>query len=276
MPANINLQVLYRRIGKNIFYLRKEKGLTQEKLAEKLSIYNQSLISQYEHGKKQLTLEKITEFCDFFDVSLSEMLFSDFQGRMKKDEGLGFAEGQTLGPIKKCAGKTYYGYYIGEQNSGESSFQSKIVHFELDILNPISTHEAAVKLYLNGRDKSYISGTVHMDETYAYISCHDWEKDSFWHLTFYYHRKRQRSSYQGGVAMLQTLDFHLLPVCQLCVISINAISEKRFPELINLLKIGSGGRERLSNREFSSSSVLRLTKGKDKSVFNWLTENVKI
>lgn len=276
MLSNTDLRVLYKRIGKNIFYLRKEKRLTQEKLAEELSIYNQSLISQYEHGKKQLTLEKISEFCDFFDVSLSEMLFSDFQDRIKENEELGFAEERISGPIKKCAGKTYYGYYIGEQNSGDSSFQSKVVCFELDIFNPISTHEATVKLYPNGRDKPYICGTAHLDETYAYISCHDWEKDSFWHLTFYYHRKRQGSSYQGGAAMLQTLDFHLLPICQLCIISINAISEKRFPELINLLKIDSGERKRLSNREFSSSSILRLTKGKDKSVFNWLTENVKI
>lgn len=276
MSQNIDLQALYERVGNNISYLRKKRDLTQEKLADNLNIHSQSLISQYERAKKQLTLEKIAEFCLFFDVSLSDMLFSDLKDEAKKDEQIDFVVESIIGPIKKCANRTYYGYYLKEQNNGKSSFQTELANFEIDILNATSSHEAPVKLYLYGRDKPYINGTIHMDETYAYIVCHDWEKDWFWHLTFYYHRKRQGLRYQGGMAMLQTLDYHLLPICQLCIVSINAISAKHRVDLQNKLKVDAKAKGKLSNREFSSSAILRLTKEKDKDLFMWLTDKVKI
>lgn len=276
MSQNIDLQTIYKIVGNNISYLRKKRNLTQEELACSLNIHSQSLISQYERAKKQLTLEKITDFCQFFDVSLSKMLFSDLSGEEKNNNQIDATSEITSGPIKKCANRTYYGYYLKEQNGGKSNFLVGLANFEIDILNATSSHEAPVELYLDGRDKPCINGTIHMDETYAYIMCHDWEKDWFWHLTFYYHRKRQSLHYQGGMAMLQTLDYHLLPICQLCIISINAISAKHRISLQDKLKIDAKAKGKLSSRELSSSAILRLTKEKDRNIYMWLTENVKI
>ena len=56
------LQKVYKRVGANISYLRKQRNLTQESLAAELNISSQALISQYENARKALTLEKIMEF----------------------------------------------------------------------------------------------------------------------------------------------------------------------------------------------------------------------
>ena len=69
------LQELYKRVGANISHLRKQRNLTQESLAADLNISSQALISQYENARKALTLEKIMEFCAYFNVPLDKILF---------------------------------------------------------------------------------------------------------------------------------------------------------------------------------------------------------
>ena len=71
------LQKVYKRVGANISYLRKQRNLTQESLAAELNISSQALISQYENARKALTLEKIMEFCAYFNVPLEKILLSD-------------------------------------------------------------------------------------------------------------------------------------------------------------------------------------------------------
>ena len=122
MDTDYNLQELYERVGRNIAYLRKCKKLTQEEFAYHLNIHSQALVSQYEHAKKSLTLERIIEFCSFFEVPLEDMLFRDFlyieQIKLSNNEV------KTTTPIQKCAGNTYYGYYLKEQNKGCSEFSA--------------------------------------------------------------------------------------------------------------------------------------------------------
>ena len=69
---------LYKRIGKKIATLRKENSMTQEQLAEKLSITVKHC-SSVERGLSSLSLEKLIYVSDLFDVSLDYLVrdFSD-------------------------------------------------------------------------------------------------------------------------------------------------------------------------------------------------------
>lgn len=69
---------LYKRIGKKIATLRKDNSMTQEQLAEKLSITVKHC-SSVERGLSSLSLEKLIYVADLFDVSLDYLVrdFSD-------------------------------------------------------------------------------------------------------------------------------------------------------------------------------------------------------
>lgn len=69
---------LYKRIGKKIATLRKQNSMTQEQLAEKLSITVKHC-SSVERGLSSLSLEKLIYVADLFDVSLDYLVrdFSD-------------------------------------------------------------------------------------------------------------------------------------------------------------------------------------------------------
>lgn len=69
---------LHKRIGKKIATLRKENFMTQEQLAEKLSITVKHC-SSVERGLSSLSLEKLIYVADLFDVSLDYLVrdFSD-------------------------------------------------------------------------------------------------------------------------------------------------------------------------------------------------------
>lgn len=61
------------RFNENLKYLRKEKGLTQEKLAEKLNVSRQS-VTKWETGKSLPDLENIKELSHIFCVSIDLLL----------------------------------------------------------------------------------------------------------------------------------------------------------------------------------------------------------
>lgn len=56
--------------------LRKEKGLTQVELAERLNV-SQSTIASWENGKRRPDLDFLPTIADFFGVSLSEIYGKD-------------------------------------------------------------------------------------------------------------------------------------------------------------------------------------------------------
>ncbi len=55
--------------GKRIATLRKEKGMTQEQLAEKLNI-SYSMMAKIEIGNKGISIDLLIELTVFFDVSM--------------------------------------------------------------------------------------------------------------------------------------------------------------------------------------------------------------
>lgn len=59
--------------GKRIAALRKDSGMTQEQLAEKLNI-SDSMISKIERGAKGVSIDLAIEICVIFNVSLDYLI----------------------------------------------------------------------------------------------------------------------------------------------------------------------------------------------------------
>lgn len=62
----------YKRLGLNVFYYRKEKGLSQIQLAELVDI-SRTHMSRIENADCAVSLDVIFDICDALDVSPSEM-----------------------------------------------------------------------------------------------------------------------------------------------------------------------------------------------------------
>lgn len=62
------------QIGKSIKKYRIEKGLTQDQLAEKLSVTRQA-ISNWETGKTQPSIETLTALSALFDISVEALIY---------------------------------------------------------------------------------------------------------------------------------------------------------------------------------------------------------
>ena len=61
------------RIGALLKALRKEKGLTQEQLAERLGVSNRT-VSRWETGSNMPDIGMLVELADFFEVSIPEII----------------------------------------------------------------------------------------------------------------------------------------------------------------------------------------------------------
>ena len=76
------------RIGKMIEKGRKEKNISQEKLAEKIGITRQTL-SNYENGITMPSLDQIKNICDILDMSLDEVIgINSMSSKVSKTEKL--------------------------------------------------------------------------------------------------------------------------------------------------------------------------------------------
>ena len=65
------------KLGENIKFYRKELGLTQQSLAEKLN-GNKSLISNYENGYSTPDIWVLIKLADIFNISLDELVGRNF------------------------------------------------------------------------------------------------------------------------------------------------------------------------------------------------------
>lgn len=61
-------------VGKNIKKIREKMKLTQEELAEKLSVTRQA-ISNYETGKTQPDIETLNKIASILEVSVEELIY---------------------------------------------------------------------------------------------------------------------------------------------------------------------------------------------------------
>lgn len=62
----------------NLSFLRKEKGLTQEAVAETLDLGRQA-VGFYESGDREPTLENLLNLARFFEVSVDDLLSKDMR-----------------------------------------------------------------------------------------------------------------------------------------------------------------------------------------------------
>lgn len=65
-------------LSSNLSFLRKEKGLTQEAVAETLGLGRQA-VGFYESGDREPTLENLLNLARFFGVSVDDLLSKDMR-----------------------------------------------------------------------------------------------------------------------------------------------------------------------------------------------------
>ena len=88
-------------IGSFIAKCRKEKGLTQMQLAEKLNITNRA-VSKWETGKSIPDISVMPELCEIFDITVNELLSGE---RIDKEDYVMKAENNFLQMFNNNKGK---------------------------------------------------------------------------------------------------------------------------------------------------------------------------
>ncbi|MBP5678712.1 MAG: helix-turn-helix transcriptional regulator [Bacilli bacterium] len=76
------------KIGKFILNCRKEKGLTQEQLAEKLGVTSKS-ISRWENGNTMPDYSLLKDLCDELNINVNELLSGE---RIKENDYMNKSE----------------------------------------------------------------------------------------------------------------------------------------------------------------------------------------
>ncbi|MBE6674421.1 MAG: helix-turn-helix transcriptional regulator [Ruminococcaceae bacterium] len=65
-------------VAKNLTMLRKNKGLTQVELAEKLN-YSDKAVSRWEHGETLPDINMLYELCDFYGITMNDLVDENCQ-----------------------------------------------------------------------------------------------------------------------------------------------------------------------------------------------------
>ena len=79
------------KVGAFLKHLRKEKGITQEKLSEELGVSGRT-ISRWETGKNMPDISLLVEIAEFFDVSIPEIIKGERKSEDMKEEEKEVAE----------------------------------------------------------------------------------------------------------------------------------------------------------------------------------------
>lgn len=257
----------YRRIGHNIAFLRKERDIKQDSLAMTLNV-SQATISQYESATRIPSIERLFAIAEYFNVPIQDLMFGDF----KNERAIGNQKSSVVeatDPITNCCKSTFYVYFLKENAQNR---QTSVASLTLRVDEPESSHSAKATVSFFG-DKGLYPAQLTMDESYAYIDMHNYNRDFYMHLVFYYYRNKKSFSYNGGLGMLQHFDFKNNPIAQFCVISRNQIAHDKKDDLRSYLKFECVANQPNYKQMLSSDSIIRLTKSKDAALFDWLKRN---
>ena len=74
-----------KKVGGFLKELRKEKGLTQEQLAEQFGVSDRT-VSRWENGNNMPDLDILIEISDFYDVDLREIFNGERKSEMMNKE----------------------------------------------------------------------------------------------------------------------------------------------------------------------------------------------
>ena len=91
-----------QKIGEFLRQLRKEKGLTQEQLAEHFYISSRT-VSRWETGRNIPDIDLLIELSDFYNVDIRDVIDGE-----RKDERMNCGTKNTLKEVAKYATKEYY------------------------------------------------------------------------------------------------------------------------------------------------------------------------
>ena len=70
-------------LASNLRFLRKQKGITQNELADQLDV-QRTMISAYEDGRSEPKLATLTKLCDVLEVGIEELLEHDIETNGRK------------------------------------------------------------------------------------------------------------------------------------------------------------------------------------------------
>lgn len=79
------LERISLEVNKKITFLREQKGLTVNKLANQAGI-SQSFLREIELGNKKPTIETLSLVCSALDVSLKDFFDDSFETNLQNDE----------------------------------------------------------------------------------------------------------------------------------------------------------------------------------------------
>ena len=121
--------------GKNLRYLRKLRGWTQEEFANKLKI-KRSLVGAYEEERAEPRLEVMEVICNIFKLSLEDFLFKDlstpkggsYLEKRRQMKMVSEVSNISFVPVKAAAG-----YLAGY---GDPEFVDELNTFTLPMLGP--------------------------------------------------------------------------------------------------------------------------------------------
>ncbi len=74
-----------KKVGRFLKELRKEKGITQEQLAEKLNVSGRS-VSRWETGSNMPDISLLVEIADYYDVDVRELIDGERKSEMMNEE----------------------------------------------------------------------------------------------------------------------------------------------------------------------------------------------
>ena len=72
-------------LNKKLYELRKQKGISQEELSEKLNVSRQTL-SKWELGTSTPDMEKLIAISDYFEISLDELVLGKEKENLHSEE----------------------------------------------------------------------------------------------------------------------------------------------------------------------------------------------
>jgi transcriptional regulator with XRE-family HTH domain len=79
----MDVEAFLRELGQRIADLRKDAGLTQTQLADKVGV-SQQIIASYENGKRNFPVGRLLEVAEALNISASELLTGTKKDRSKK------------------------------------------------------------------------------------------------------------------------------------------------------------------------------------------------
>ena len=258
-----NSSELYEQIRRNLAFLRKEHEIKQTTIAKELKT-EQSMISQYETGKRVPSLDLLERWCKCLNVSPQALFFSDLQQEKNRDQKSSSIY-DMIQPIAKCTYTTYHLYFVNDENSDKNLLADEI-KFRVDGKQNANSAPVVWKIK-DKKGEIEVAGRITMDASYAYAECHDDSHDLFMHLTYFYYRTALNPIYNGGLGVLQRMDAHRNPIVQFCAISREEVSGNCLSKLGNFLRSCSEASANEKKQPASNKTMIRLTKKLDQTCY---------